>query len=482
MIEGTGRVAIEFAPRLDFGRHATHLREVADGLRIEGSLDPVVLRSPGIRWNLTEDGPHQRAVADIELTGKPVVLELRYGISNAHDLVVSTDKRMEQTARFWESWAQSLQLPSLFANEVRRSALVLKALSYGPTGAIAAAATTSLPEHIGGIRNWDYRYCWLRDAALSATALVRLGSSGIGTRLVDWILGIMDREESPDQFRPVYTMTGGHLGAEADIRELSGYRGSRPVRVGNAAAQQLQLDVFGPIMELLDVLTESGVAFSNEHWRLTQSIVNAVTARWHEPDHGIWEIRGPQQHHVHSKVMCWMAVDRALKISRAFTGEQPPEWLELRRTIADDVLNRGWSSTLNAFAATYDLHAPDAATLHIGLSGLLPGSDSRFVSTVEAVERSLRRGPTVYRYHYDDALPGREGGFHFCTAWLIESLVMIGQTGRAKALLEDFIGLLGPTGLGPEEYCPKTQTSLGNHPQAYTHIGMINAALAVSRT
>jgi GH15 family glucan-1,4-alpha-glucosidase len=215
---------------------------------------------------------------------------------------------------------------------------------------------------------------------------------------------------------------------------------------------------------------------------LTQSIVNAVTARWHEPDHGIWEIRGPQQHHVHSKVMCWMAVDRALKISRAFTGEQPPEWLELRRTIADDVLNRGWSSTLNAFAATYDLHAPDAATLHIGLSGLLPGSDSRFVSTVEAVERSLRRGPTVYRYHYDDALPGREGGFHFCTAWLIESLVMIGQTGRAKALLEDFIGLLGPTGLGPEEYCPKTQTSLGNHPQAYTHIGMINAALAVSRT
>jgi trehalose-phosphatase len=480
-IEGKGRVKIEFAPRLDFGRHATHLREVTDGLRIEGSPDPVVLRSPGITWNVIEDGSHQRAVADMELLDKPIVLELRYGMSNAQDLVVSNAKRNDQTVRFWELWAQSLQLPALYSDPVRRSALVLKALSYGPTGAIAAAATTSLPEHIGGIRNWDYRYCWLRDAALSATALARLGSSGTGTRLVDWILTIMDREESPDQFRPVYTVTGGHLGPEADIRALSGYRGSRPVRVGNAAAQQLQLDVFGPIMELLEVLTESGVAFSNEHWRLTQAIVKAVGARWHEPDHGIWEIRAHPQHHVHSKVMCWMAVDRGLKIARAFTGEQPSDWLALRDTIADDVLRHGWSDALNAFTATYDLHAPDAATLHIGLSGLLSGNDPRFVSTVEAVERTLRRGPTVYRYLYDDALPGREGGFHFCTAWLIEALVLIGEDKRARELLEQLISLLGPTGLAPEEYCPKTQTSLGNHPQAYTHIGLINAVISLSR-
>lgn len=480
VIEGRGRMVIEFAPRLDFGRQATHLREVSDGLRIEGSLDPVVLRSSGVTWNLREQGPHQYAVAEVELNGNALALELRYGMSNAQDLVVSTQRRMEQTSRFWESWAQSLHLPTMYSEEVRRSALVLKALSYGPTGAIAAAATTSLPEHIGGIRNWDYRYCWLRDAALSATALARLGSTGAGMRLVDWILGIIDREESPDQFRPVYTVTGGHLGPEADIRELSGYRGSRPVRVGNAAAQQLQLDVFGPIMELLDVLVESGVAFSNEHWRLTQAIVNAVKARWHEPDHGIWEVRTRQQHHVHSKVMCWMAVDRALKIARSFTGEQPSEWLALRAVIAEDVLRLGWSEALNAFAATYDLHAPDAATLHIGLSGLLPGSDPRFVSTVKAVERTLRRGPTVYRYLYDDALPGREGGFHFCTAWLIEALMMIGEAARAKELLEQFVALLGPTGLAPEEYCPRSQTSLGNHPQAYTHIGLINAAIAVS--
>ncbi len=480
VVEGAGRVIVEFAPRLDFGRHATCLRRVEGGLQIEGSLDPIVLRAPGVPWQLIDEGPHQRAVAELELSAEPLALELRCGMLAAGDLVVSRRQRTEQTRRFWEVWAEHLRIPSIGGDLVRRAALVLKALSYGPTGAIAASGTTSLPEHIGGIRNWDYRHCWLRDAAMAGASLARLGSTGAGARLADWMLGLLDREESPEAFRPVYTVTGGHLGVEADIRELAGYRGSRPVRVGNAAAQQLQLDVFGPIMELLDVLAECGVALSPEHWRLTEAVVGAVGQRWHEPDHGIWEIRAQPQHHVHSKVMCWMAVDRAVRIAQAFTGQRPADWLALRDRIAADVLDRGWNRAMSAFVATYDGTGADAAALHVGLSGLLPGDDPRFVSTVETVERVLRRGPTVYRYLYDDGLPGREGGFHICTTWLIESLMLIGEGARARDLFEQFVGLFGPTGLAPEQYCPKTRTSLGNHPQLYTHLGLIRAATALA--
>ena len=481
VIEGTGRIVIEFAPRPDFGRELTRLRHLDNGLQVESSLDPIVLRAPGVEWRLVDEGPHQRAIAEHELSDQAVVLELRYGLSTSQELIIPEPRRREQTSRFWNVWADQLRIPPVCSDLVRRCALVLKALCYGPTGAIVAAGTTSLPEHVGGIRNWDYRYCWLRDAAMAATALARLGSTGVGTRFIDWLLGILDRDDAPEWFRPVYTVTGGHLSVEAEIRELPGYRGSRPVRVGNAAAQQLQLDIFGPIMELVALLAESGAAISTEHWRLTEAIVNAVGQRWHEPDHGIWEIRRPRQHYVHSKVMCWMAVDRALRIALAFSARQPAEWLSLREEIAHDVLEHGWSRAAGAFTATYDDTALDAAALQVGPSGLIPGSDPRFVSTVEAVERTLRRGPTVYRYLYDDGLPGREGGFHLCTSWLIEALVLVGRVGHARDLLDQFSALFGPTGLAPEMYCPRTRQSLGNHPQAYSHIGLINAALAVAR-
>jgi len=482
VIEGTGRIEIEFAPRPDFGREPTRLRRLDQGLQVEGSLDPIVLRAPGVEWRLVDEGPHQRAIAEHKLTDQAVVLELRYGLSTVQELIVPEPRRREQTNRFWNVWADQLRIPPVCSELVRRSALVLKALCYGPTGAIVAAGTTSLPEYVGGVRNWDYRYCWLRDSAMAATALAKLGSTGVGTRLIDWLLGILDRDEAPEWFRPVYTVTGGHLSVEAEIRELPGYRGSRPVRVGNAAAQQLQLDVFGPIMELVALLAESGAALSTEHWRLTEAIVISVCQRWHEPDHGIWEIRRPRQHHVHSKVMCWMAVDRALRIAQAFSAQQPAEWVSLREKIANDVLEHGWNRAVDAFTATYDDTALDAAALHVGLSGLIPGSDPRFVGTIEAVERTLRRGPTVYRYLYDDGLPGREGGFHLCTSWLIEALVLVGRVGDARDLLDQFAALFGPTGLAPEEYCPRTRQSLGNHPQAYSHIGLINAVLAVART
>lgn len=482
MVEGKGRIIVEFAPRLDFGRQPTRLRRVEQGLQIEGSLDPIVLRAPGVEWKILDDGAHQRAVAEVDLLRGGVMFELRCGLSSTRELAIQPVKRLEQTTRFWSLWAEQIRLPAIATDLVRRSALVLKALCYGPTGAIAAAATTSLPEHIGGVRNWDYRYAWLRDAAMSAVALARLGSTGVGTRLVDWLLGILDRDDAREFFRPVYTVTGGHLGVEAEIRELHGYCASRPVRVGNAAGQQLQLDVFGPIMELLAVLAETGVALSSEHWRLTKAIVQGVASRWKDPDHGIWEIRGSRRHHVHSKVMCWVAVDRAIRIALEFSGEQPPEWFILRDDISTSVLQHGWNDEVKSFTSAFDDTSVDASAVLVGLSGLLEGTDPRFIATVATVERVLRRGPTVYRYLYDDNLPGREGGFHLCTSWLIEALVLVQRYDDARELFHQYLELVGPTGLMPEEYCPRTRKSLGNHPQAYSHVGLINAALALEQT
>ncbi len=479
VIEGRGRVRVTFAPRSDFGRAETRLEVGPAGLVIGGSIDPVVLYAPGLPWRVIEEGRHQTAVAEFDLDGSPVVLEMRYGTASLEPLGRPEPQRRLQTARFWSGWASTLTLPDVAREQVLRSALVLKALTYGPTGAIAAAGTTSLPEHLGGVRNWDYRFCWPRDAAMSATALVRLGATGPAIKYLDWVLGVLERCDPSSFLAPLYTVTGGHAGTEAEISELSGYRGSRPVRVGNAAAHQIQLDVLGPIAELVARLAESGAALSAEHGRMMETMVKAVERRWHEPDHGIWEVRRARRHHVHSKVMCWQTVDRAVQVAE-YLGQRRPDWEALRARIAEDVLTHGWSAEIDAFRATYDDHEPDAAVLSVGLSGLIAPDDPRFLRTVDYVERELRAGPTVYRYRYDDGLPGVEGGFHLCTSWLIEALAMVGRRDAAAELLRDFAGLIGATGMLSEEYDPRTGLALGNVPQAYSHLGLINAALALS--
>jgi GH15 family glucan-1,4-alpha-glucosidase len=382
--------------------------------------------------------------------------------------------------RFWSGWASTLHIPPLKAGLVRRSALVLKGLTYGPTGAICAAGTTSLPETAGGIRNWDYRFCWPRDAALAAAALVRLGNTGLGMRLLDWLISIITTLESPDRLRPIYTVTGSNLGAEAEISELPGYAASRPVRVGNAAAQQVQLDVFGPITDLVALMAAKGAPLTPEHWRLVQAMASAVEARWEEPDHGIWEIRGPRRHYVYTKLMCWQTMDRAIAVAEQHLGRVPPQWNEVRDRIAREVLERGFNADLGAFTVAYDLAELDAAALNIGLSGLLAPDDPRFVSTVEKVEGALREGPTVYRYRFDDGFPGREGGFHLCAGWLAECCVLLGRTADAAALLDEVCALAGPLGLLSEQHDPRSGSALGNHPQAYSHLAVINAAVRLA--
>jgi trehalose-phosphatase len=479
VIRGTGRAVIEFAPRLDFGRTPTQLSVRDGGLVVEDTHDPIVLRAPGVAWTINHQGPHHTARAEIELNGDPVTLELRYGSGDLSTARIDPSDRVRLTDLYWTSWAERLRLPSVRPDLVRRSALVLRSLCHRPTGAILAAGTTSLPEEIGGVRNWDYRFCWLRDGAMTAASLVRLGSVDEAMGFLDWMVGVVERCDSPDRLHPLYTVAGHELGTEAEIRELGGYRCSKPVRVGNAAAHQVQLDVFGPIVALVAELIEHDAPLSPEHWRLVEAMVTAVANRWHEPDHGIWEIRKARRHHVHSKVMSWMTVDRAIRIAARFLGRASPEWEQLRDRIKEDVLDHGYKPGAHAFTAAYDGDDLDAAALAVGLTGLVPADDPRFVGTVEAVERVLREGPTVYRYLADDGLPGHEGGFHICAGWLLESYLLIGRTDDARRLFEDMCELAGPTGILTEEYLPKQKLHLGNTPQAYSHLAIIDAALAL---
>jgi trehalose 6-phosphate phosphatase len=314
---------------------------------------------------------------------------------------------------------------------------------------------------------------------LSGTALVRLGSTGEALRLLDWLLGVVDELPSPDRLSPIYTVNGQELPPEAEIGELPGYAGSRPVRVGNAASRQVQLDVFGPIVELVHVLLESGAPLSADHWRLVDAMVAAVAARWEEPDHGIWEIRGPRRHHVHSKAMCWQAAHLGAEIAERHYGRPRPDWVELRDEIARDVSERGFDPELSTFTGAYGESDVDAAVLAVGLCGMIEPMDPRFVGTVAAVEYMLRSGDTVYRYHMDDGLPGAEGGFNLCTTWLIEAYARSGRVGDARSLLAKYMECAGPTGLLAEEFDPVSGIALGNHPQAYSHLGLINAVLAV---
>ncbi len=482
ILDGHVPARVAFAPRPEFGQVPTQLEQVGDELRVFGSNEPMTLVAPGVEWEVVDDGGHQTAHAIVDLAGSggTVALELRFtGPGQAPPATVAEIRAQQQEAEQpWREWASTLHLPRHKRELIRRSALTLRALYYEPTGAVLAAGTSSLPEEMGGVRNWDYRYCWLRDAAMSAQSLVLLGSGVEAEGLLAWTRRIIDGTAGhPERLHPLYTVDGFELGAEAVIETLPGYAGSRPVRVGNAANRQVQLDVFGPVADLLSHYADFHRGL--EHWQaeLLSDMVEAVSRRWHEPDHGIWEARIPPRHHIYSKVMGWLTVDRALRISERHGVPAGPGWAELRDTIADDVLTRGWHDEVGAYTVAYDHPEIDASSLWIGLSGLLADDDPRFLATVLAVESELRSGPIVYRYRWDDGLPGREGGFHICSAWLVEAYLRTGRRADAEELFDQMVKCAGPTGLLPEQYDPLTERGLGNHPQAYSHLGLINCAL-----
>jgi trehalose 6-phosphate phosphatase len=482
VLSGSGAARIVFAPRPDYANAPFSMEARGDELHVVGTSDPIVLLAPGARFSIASDGLHATATAVVNLQDGPVVLNLRCGDTEPR----AADPGGETERRAWVAlhsrrWVQELELPGVKPSLVRRSALVLRALVHEPTGAVLAAPTTSLPEGIGGTRNWDYRYCWLRDGSMTVNALVDLGSTAEAAGFLSWLGRILEHAPGPEWLHPLYSVTGAALSTEAVIDSLPGYAGSRPVRIGNAADHQVQLDVFGPIAELIHSLSEREGGLSDDHWELMVQMASAVLARWHEADHGIWEARRAPRHHVYTKVMCWVTLDRALQTAARHGRAPEPSWEPTANTIRDEVLREGWDESASSYTVAYDSPDLDAAVLHIGLSGLLDVKDQRFLDTVTAVERELRVGPTVFRYRYDDGLPGLEGGFHICTTWLIEAYVAVGRIEEAWDLFDQLVNLFGPTGLLPEEYDPGTETHLGNHPQAYSHLGFIRCARILDR-
>ncbi len=478
-LTGNARVRLEFAPRPEFGQVPARLQPMPDGLLVLGSAEPVSLYSPGVEWEVVNDGRFENARASVDLAaiGGQLTCELRFGSHSLNHPTVGIGERLATVEQPWREWAASLKLPGVARDLVLRSALTLRGLCHEPTGSILAAATTSLPEEIGGVRNWDYRYCWIRDAAMTARALVDLGSLAEAEAFLRWVDGCVERTGGhPERLHPLYTVEGYELGAEAVIETLPGYAGSRPVRVGNLANHQLQLDVFGPVADLLLAVANARGSILPEQWRVLEAMVQAVQRRWFEPDHGLWEARLAPRHHVFSKVMCWMTVDRALQVAARHTDQDRPEWVTLRDRIGAHVLEHGWNDS-GAYTVAYGDEEMDASSLWIGLSGLLPDDDPRFLATVLKVEADLRSGPVVYRYRWDDGLPGREGGFHICTSWLIEAYLRTGRRADAEELFTQMIDTAGPTGLLPEQYDPLAERGLGNHPQAYSHLGLIRCAL-----
>ncbi|ASR39756.1 trehalose-phosphatase [Prauserella marina] len=477
VISGEATASIVFAPRPEFGGVPVSLIQEQDGLRVLGTSEPFVLRAPGVQWEITNDGMHDTAKALVQPTAtQPVVLELRCGTTDLGPHQLSEIDRRGRAGEYWSEWATTLKLPNVEPELVARSALTLRGLANSDTGGVMAAATTSLPEEIGGVRNWDYRYCWIRDGAMTVRELVSLGSLDEAEGFLRWLHGVLATLAGPERLHPLYTLAGTQLGAEAVIDSLPGYKGSRPVRVGNLANHQVQLDVFGPVVELVMTLAEARGNLRDQDWQLVRAMAEAVKRRWDEPDHGIWEERHVPRHRVYSRVMCWVTLDRAIKLGEIYGRPVPEGWAQLRDTIAHDVLEHGWNDEVRAYTTAYDGVDLDAASLFVGLSGLLDPADERFQSTVTAIEAELRSGSTVYRYRRDDGLPGDEGGFHLCAAWMIEAYLLTGRRTEAQELFQQLVDAAGPTGLLPEQYDPVAERSLGNHPQAYSHLGLIRCA------
>jgi GH15 family glucan-1,4-alpha-glucosidase len=388
---------------------------------------------------------------------------------------------IDNTTRFWRMWAANCTFEGEHRDAVLRSLITLKALTYEPTGGIMAAATTSLPEAVGGGRNWDYRYCWLRDATLTLESLMRGGFYEEAMSFRDWLLRAAAGDVSKLQI--MYGKAGERRLQEWEVPWLPGYEGSAPVRIGNAASDQYQLDVYGEVISALYSSCHSGAAFSDPVWSLEKELMRFLETGWKEPDDGIWEVRGPQRHFTHSKVMAWVAVDRAIRTLERWPQLDGPQdrWRELRHEIHAEVCEKGFNQDKGAFTQYYGSDALDASLLMIPLVEFLPPTDPRVVGTVEAIERELLQDGFVLRYLTTDdgavdGLTGREGAFLACSFWFVDCLHMIGRTDDANAMFARLLDLRNELGLLSEEYDPVLQRQVGNFPQAFSHVSLVNSA------
>ncbi|MDA8370753.1 MAG: glycoside hydrolase family 15 protein [Nocardiopsaceae bacterium] len=398
---------------------------------------------------------------------------------------LDAEKALSRTERFWNRWVDQCSYEGRYRDAVVRSLITLKALTYRPSGGIVAAPTTSLPEEIGGVRNWDYRYCWLRDATITLEALIRSGYTDEAEAWREWLVRAVAGE--PQHMQIMYGVRGERRLAEWEADWLPGYENSRPVRIGNAAVGQHQLDVYGEVMDVLHLARLSGLHSGEHIWGLQRSLVNYLEWCWDEPDEGLWEVRGPRQHFVHSKVMAWVAADRAVRMIEEFGKEGPIErWKALRDTIHAEVCEYGFDDRRNTFTQYYGSHELDAALLLIPEVGFLPYDDPRVVGTIEAIREDLMVDGFVMRYRTDraevaDKLPGDEGAFLACSFWMANALLSIGREKEARDLFERLLALRNDLGLLAEEWDAKHERQVGNFPQAFSHVPLVTTALNLSR-
>jgi GH15 family glucan-1,4-alpha-glucosidase len=484
IVEGiSGRVTVRSTLRLrfDYGSIVPWVRRT-DGHRVAvAGPDSAWLRSePEVRTWGEDLGTHSEFTV---AAGEKVAFVLTWHPSHEErPEQIDPYRALEHSVADWRAWAARCRYDGPHRDAVVRSLITLKALTYAPTGGIVAAATTSLPEEPGGVRNWDYRYCWLRDSTLTLAALLAAGYLDEAEAWRDWLLRAV--AGSPSALQIMYGLAGERRLPEYELPWLAGFAGSKPVRIGNEAVNQLQLDVYGEVMDTLSLARTAGMPGKPQMWEVQRALMDFLRTVWREPDEGLWEVRGGRRQFVHSKVMTWVAADRAVR-----TLEAHPElegdldgWRALREEVHREVCEKGYDPERNTFTQYYGSRELDAALLFIPRVGFLPPDDPRVLGTIDAVEKELLHGGLLHRYSTDtgtDGLPGGEGTFLVCSFWLADALHMTGRTGEARELFERLLALTNDVGLLAEEYDPVAGRQLGNFPQAFSHIGLVHTALAL---
>jgi GH15 family glucan-1,4-alpha-glucosidase len=478
-----GRVTMcaELVLRFGYGAIVPWVTRLDDGTwRGIAGPDMVVLRTP---VRLT--GQNMRTVSEFTVpAGEMVPFVLTYSPSHGPPPEpLDPRSALEATESFWTGWSEKCRPNGYCSDEVLRSLITLKACTYWPSGGIVAAPTTSLPERLGGTRNWDYRFCWLRDATLTLLALMNAGFNDEAQAWREWLLRAV--AGSPDQVQIMYGLAGERRLTEWEVPWLPGYEGAAPVRIGNAACSQLQLDVFGEVMDALHQGRCKGLAASESGWGLQEALLSHLERIWTEPDEGIWEVRGKRRHFTYSKVMAWVAFDRAIKSAEQFGLAGPLDrWREIAATIHADVCRHGFDRDLGSFVQSYGEKQLDASLLLLPEVGFLPPDDPRVRGTLQAIERRLMVDGFVMRYDTaacDDGLPAGEGAFLACSFWLVDAYILQHRWQDARRLFDRLLELRNDVGLLSEEYDPGTGRLVGNFPQAFTHVALINSAFNLTR-
>jgi GH15 family glucan-1,4-alpha-glucosidase len=481
-LRGSVEMQMELIIRFDYGQIIPWVRQEHGGLEAIAGPDGLILRTP-----IETRGQDLTTVAEFAVKkGDRIPFVLTWFASHSEPpKPVNAEHALRDTENYWIKWSKRCEQRGPWREAILRSLIVLKGLTYAPTGGIVAAPTTSLPEEIGGVRNWDYRYCWLRDATFTLFALHQGGYSDEAKAWRQWLLRAI--AGAPSQMQILYGVSGERRIAEFEIPWLSGYENSRPVRIGNAAATQFQLDVYGEIVGAIYESSRAGLKISDEDWRLQVALLNFLETRWMAPDEGIWEVRGPRRHFTHSKVMAWFAFDRGVRMVEEFglsADGHLERWKQTRDQIHREVCERGYNEKKKAFTQFYGSDAMDASILLAPLIQFLPPEDERIRSTIAAVERELLENGFILRYRPQeenvDGLPGREGAFLPCSFWFAACLHWIGEKEKARSWFERLLSLRNDLGLLAEEYDPVAKRQLGNFPQAFSHLALITTAYRLS--